>query len=262
MKNIISEIIQKNMILNNIYSNKEIKEILIQKGKNDEFIKNFNITSLSYNRWNKGMFNNHLNPLFEYINKNEYRYLGPNFNYTGDIVNYTINGSEIKIGFWIEGKLFDYNNELSKYRFDYTILTNFEKDTINDLNYLIKSGWEKVAQYSNVNGQINIEVSENINRKTRTSLVYCLIVKDKIRYIGKTVQGYIRPLGYHKNNVMKNVQGGIMEEVNKGNVVEVYCRSFDSTVISWNELNLNIIEPVEQALILKFNPVWNRYKHQ
>ena len=158
--------------------------------------------------------------------------------------------------------MFDYNNELSNYRFDYTILTNLEKGNINDLNYLIKSGWKKVAQYSNMNGQINIEVSDKINRKTRTSLVYCLIVKEKIRYIGKTVQGYIRPLSYHKNNFMQNVQGGIMEEVNQGNIVEVYCRSFDSTIIIWNDLNLNIIEPVEQALILKFNPIWNRYKHQ
>ena len=63
MKNSISEILQKYMILNNLYSNKEIKEILTQKGVNASAIKNFNITSLSYNRWNKGMFNTHLNPL-------------------------------------------------------------------------------------------------------------------------------------------------------------------------------------------------------
>lgn len=127
---------------------------------------------------------------------------------------------------------------------------------------MIESGWEKVAHYSIMNGQINVEVSDKINPKKRTTLVYCLIVKEKIRYVGKTVQGYVRPLGYHKNNIMKNVNGGIFEEVIQGNVVEVYCRSFDSTVITWKELNLNIIEPVEQALILKFNPLWNRYKHQ
>ena len=64
-----------------------------------------NITALTYNRWNRGMQIIDFNRLmFEYLNRNQYRYLGPNYNYNGAVYIYGhhINPQGI-IGNWENG---------------------------------------------------------------------------------------------------------------------------------------------------------------
>ena len=64
-----------------------------------------NITALTYNRWNRGMQIIDFNRLmFEYLNRNQYRYLGPNYNYNGPVYIYGhhINPQGI-IGNWENG---------------------------------------------------------------------------------------------------------------------------------------------------------------
>lgn len=94
-------------------------------------------------------------------------------------------------------------------------------------------------------------------------MVYALIIGKDVFYLGKTVQGYFRPLDYHKNNVMKNVKNCIEKYVFDNKTVKVLARRLeDVDMTDWNGLKLNIIEAVEQALIIKLNPEWNRYSHR
>ncbi len=131
---------------------------------------------------------------------------------------------------------------------------------MNQKEYVQSIGFKKIGFYSN---DINNPVTSLVKKTERADLVYCLFVANEIKYIGKTVQGYTRPLNYHKNDVMKNVRNGIQESLISNDEVEVWAKKFNADdFIEWKGLKLNIIEPVEQALILKFTPLWNVYKHK
>ena len=86
-----------------------------------------------------------------------------------------------------------------------------------------------------------------------------LCISNKCMYIGKTIQGYSRPLNYHKNRVMKTVYYGIHKEVNNNNVIDVYALD-EGLTMNYLDLKLNIVEAVEQALISKCDPEWNNFK--
>jgi hypothetical protein len=214
---------------------------------------------MTYNQWNKGMSSAHLNPNFEYVNRNQYRYLGNNFEYTGDIFNKVKGSALIKIGYWLNGNVYDFNNQLANYNFDINVLKKNNNDSDNDVDFLLKIGFNESGKYFLKNGKIEVT---NI-KKERVSLVYAFVVNNKVCYFGKTVQGYIRPFTYHKNEIMKTVKKGITEHVINNCEVLIFTRPFkQQDFIMWNGLNLNIIEAVEQSLINKFNPNWNNYKHK
>lgn len=92
----------------------------------------------------------------------------------------------------------------------------------------------------------------------RLSLVYLLVSENQIKYIGKSVQGYRRPLNYHKNSVMNKVRQGIINECQEGRIVSVYGRS-ENLTLPFEGLELDLIEAYEQALIVKYSPLWNNY---
>lgn len=256
MKEIITTCLSNNLIIYEIYSRKDIVSILVNNGLSKSNIPN--ITSMTYNQWNKGMTNAHLNPIFEYVSRNQYRYLGKNYPYTGEIYNKQ-GGVLIKIGYWLDGNLFDFNDQLSNYKFDIDTLskeTNFEGDTIT---YLKSLGFEESGRYFQKNGKIGVT---KIPRE-RVSLVYAFVVNGRICYFGKTVQGFSRPFNYHKYTEMKSVTNGIKENVFNNSEVLIFTKRFEKEdFITWKNLSLNIIEAVEQALILKFLPEWNKYRHK
>lgn len=64
-----------------------------------------NITALTVNRWNKGMsLRDYESILFEYISTGEYKYLGPNHNYSGNTYLYRGNTPYLLVGTWNKGK--------------------------------------------------------------------------------------------------------------------------------------------------------------
>jgi len=88
------------------------------------------------------------------------------------------------------------------------------------------------------------------------SIPYAFFVNDQCKYIGKTIQGYSRPTGYHKNKSMKTTNEGILQCLNNNITVDILVRS-NNVSIEFDGLKLNIIELIEQALISLFNPEWN-----
>ena len=65
-----------------------------------------NLSSISYNRWNKGMrladFNN---LLFEWISRGKYKFLGSNYPYTGKVCFFKHDVPYKIIGYWNKGQL-------------------------------------------------------------------------------------------------------------------------------------------------------------
>lgn len=116
----------------------------------------------------------------------------------------------------------------------------------------------KIGVYTkNNSNQIIAIVEKDIKKTERVSLVYVFLINNQCKYIGKTIQGYQRPLSYLKNNVMKDVQQGIIKEVENGNLVEIYARRFGDSY-AFEDLTLDLCEAYEQALIKKYKPCWNK----
>lgn len=57
-----------------------------------------------YNRINTAAFSG-MYPVFEYLGRNSYRYLGPGYPYTGTIMWKPVGQEEREVGRWIEGKV-------------------------------------------------------------------------------------------------------------------------------------------------------------
>jgi hypothetical protein len=90
----------------------------------------------------------------------------------------------------------------------------------------------------------------------RLPLVYALVADETVRYVGKTVQGYSRPLNYHKNDVMSDVRDGIRAELQAGRSVTVWAKT-EGLHATHEGLELNLIEAIEHALIRQLSPAWN-----
>ncbi len=84
-----------------------------------------------------------------------------------------------------------------------------------------------------------------------------VLAEDEFRYVGKTTQGYGRPLGYHKNDVMTRVRDGIRDALREGRPVTVLAKT-EGLRATHEGLELNLIEAVEHALIRRLDPAWNR----
>lgn len=228
-----------------------------------------NITSMTYNRWNKGMSAVHINPLFEHIGeRGKYRFLGPDYNYTGDVFNYNRgqNRGGEKIAFWINGELFDYEERLSNYKFKVDLdLKKKEQELVSSdcsISQLEKLGWYKLGSYKKNTEEVKFEyLKYPENKNIKLDLVYILSVENEVKYIGKTTQGYNRPTSYHKNGVMTNVKNGVHLSLDNGKEVEVFIKIFgENDLLDWKGFNLNIVESIERALIGLCGPEWNRYK--
>lgn len=115
-----------------------------------------------------------------------------------------------------------------------------------------------VGHYRQAWDAIQPFLNEGVDKAERVSLVYMFVVEDEIKYIGKTIQGHIRPLSYHKNNVMVDVRDGIFNACAEGGIVKIYTRRFD-TPLMFEGLELDICEAYEQALITKYKPAWNNH---
>ena len=86
-----------------------------ESGEIEDFLKSLNLhnpSAYSYNRWNKGMAS--IFPLFEWLERGKFKYLGPNYNFNGPILHFPQNkkGFEFEIGYWNNGvfEIYNYKN--------------------------------------------------------------------------------------------------------------------------------------------------------
>lgn len=120
-----------------------------------------------------------------------------------------------------------------------------------------QSNFYYVGKYTRGDGfKIKQITDPSIKKSDKLNLVYTLLIDGECMYVGKTVQGYSRPLNYHKNEVMKDVKTGIEKAVADGKEVEVYVRTFTEP-IKYEDLKLEIFLSYEMALISKYKPKWN-----
>ena len=96
---LLTEMFHKNLELNKHYLRSDLEELMER-----EMDYYYNVTALTYNRWNKGM--GFVCPLFEHVDRGYYRYLGSNYPYNG-VLNHFPQGQyeEYIIGRWTDGVL-------------------------------------------------------------------------------------------------------------------------------------------------------------
>ena len=130
------------------------------------------------------------------------------------------------------------------------------KNISNRVEFENKYHFKKIGEFVLENSIPTRRLDPSIKITDRLDLVYAFFVNDQCKYIGKTIQGYSRPTGYHKNKLMKTANEGILQCLNNNITVDILVRS-NNVSIEFDGLKLNIIEPIEQALISLFNPEWN-----
>jgi len=88
------------LVLEKIYLNKEIKDIIDQKNLTPD-----NPAAYTYNRVNDGMTK--LQPYFEHVGHGDYKYIGTPemLKYSGHVIHYPKEGVPKQIGFWNKGEM-------------------------------------------------------------------------------------------------------------------------------------------------------------
>ena len=151
------------------------------------------------------------------------------------------------------------------------------------IKYKSENLWEQIKPlfkevgkyYKKVGGKtysVDLEYKRGDKSKiSENGLIYVLIVDDYIKYIGESKR-YVRPLNYHKNNVMKAVEKGINKEVLENNKeVKVYIyEPSPQKILNLNEqnyksefININLYKSIETYWIKlnneqKGNDHWNK----
>ena len=118
-------------------------------------------------------------------------------------------------------------------------------------------GFQKIGAYQ-LEADGIISRSSQVQITDRKPLVYGIFCDGICKYLGKTIQGYSRPLNYHKNDVMTRVKDGIRASLENGMSVDVYAKEED-LVLHHEGLELNAVEAIEQALITRYTPEWNNF---
>jgi hypothetical protein len=123
--------------------------------------------------------------------------------------------------------------------------------------FIANHAFKKIGHY-HLSREGKVERSAEVMVSQRKPLVYAIFCGEQCRYIGKTIQGYGRPLNYHKNDVMTTVRNGIASALAENLSVDVYAKE-ENLTLEHEGLYLNAIEAVEQALISKYQPDWKNF---
>ena len=114
---LLTEMFHRELEFNKSYSRTELGDLM--EGKLDY---NYNVTALTYNRWNKGM--GYTCPLFEHTDRGTYRYLGSDFPYNGPLSHFPQGlYEEYVIGRWNDGRLNFTNPTLNLLRSGKNLIT-------------------------------------------------------------------------------------------------------------------------------------------
>jgi len=132
--------------------------------------------------------------------------------------------------------------------------------------YLEKNNFHQIGEYYLINNELKRNYKKYTNEllSKGRKLVYAFIVDDLVMYIGKTKQGFKRPLSYHtdynNNKKTRGVHKGIREVISKSKI-EVFARVFKHEIKVENiEIKINPYVGYEEALINNFTFKWNKQK--
>ena len=126
-------------------------------------------------------------------------------------------------------------------------------------NEIEKSGLKYIGRWLFVDDNIKFELMPGVNKK---EALYAFVVSNEVKYIGKTTSelnnrfsGYQSPGPTQSTNIANNRK--IKEELNQGNNVDIYMLE-EGDPIYYKNIKINLPAGLEDRLIQKFNPIWNR----
>lgn len=120
--------------------------------------------------------------------------------------------------------------------------------------------FQKIGSYVGNNGEIELQYNRKKfgPKNQKKEIIYILYSNNEIKYIGST-KNQIRPLSYHKNDVMSDVKMGIKSEINQNRKVDIYIcemerkKDFDLGINgnqkTYNFKEINFFRSVEIAWI-------------
>lgn len=158
-------------------------------------------------------------------------------------LNLRTKGTSYTLNNWITGNP---NTVFAPYLVSlyFHLLQESTKTISNRVEFENKYHFRKIGEFVLENGIPIRRLDPSIKITDRLDLVYSFFVNEQCKYIGKTIQGYSRPTGYHKNKTMKTTNEGILQCLNNNMTVDILVRS-NNVSIEFDGLKLNIIEPIE-----------------
>jgi len=130
----------------------------------------------------------------------------------------------------------------------------------DQIELLEKVGFKKIGNWSTENKNLKHNISSSYLEEC--NLLYSFIVNGEIKYIGKTTNSlkqrmyqYQNPGPSQSTNIKNNKN--ILELVEKNENIEIYMFKEKEPVI-YNNIQINLSAGLEDPLINKFKPEWNK----
>ncbi|MEI6857164.1 GIY-YIG nuclease family protein [Psychrilyobacter sp.] len=130
----------------------------------------------------------------------------------------------------------------------------------NQTKLLKKIGFKKIGDWSRENRKLKHNISSTCLEER--NLLYSFIVNDEIKYIGKTTNllkqrmyQYQNPGPSQSTNIKNNKN--ILKLLEENENVEIYIFKEEKPII-YNDIRINLSAGLEDPLINKFKPEWNR----
>ena len=128
----------------------------------------------------------------------------------------------------------------------------------NMLDTLTNIGFRKVGEWFLSNGEPELKIDAEENS---TNILYCFVVNNKPKYIGKTTQalkkrmyGYRKPAATQSTNIKNNKN--IKESLISGALIELYVLP-DHGLLHFGKFHLNLAAGLEDSIVSKLSPEWN-----
>ena len=130
----------------------------------------------------------------------------------------------------------------------------------NQIKLLEEIGFKKIGNWFEEKEDLKHDILSPHLEKC--NLLYSFIVNGEIKYIGKTTKSlkqrmyqYQNPGPTQSTNIKNN--GNILKTLGENKNVEIYIFKEDKSVI-YNNIKINLSAGLEDPLITKFKPEWNR----
>jgi len=134
------------------------------------------------------------------------------------------------------------------------------KNQVNSVRILEEIGFEKIGNWVVEDKDLKYNILSLYLDKNE--LLYSFVVNGEIKYIGKTVNSLKKRMYQYQNpgpsqstNIKNNKN--ILNSLEKNENVDIYIFKEDEPVF-YNGIKINLAAGLEDPLIKKFNPEWNK----
>lgn len=134
-----------------------------------------------------------------------------------------------------------------------------------DLNKLKKYGFKEVGEwyfYEKIKSKINFKLNEDYKNKR---VIYAFIVDNKVKYIGCCQKKNItleNRMKRYKSRTGKGTNERVAKEIKKcvenNKAVKIFALEPKEKIRYKNLLKIDLINGLEDPLISKFEPEWNK----